>query len=98
MTSNLAALTTRRAGHTRIRRSFFVLSKADIVPSCPDLEGEYSDEDVRSALRSLGDQAVINAANRFPVVHWHLMAPMPAQGGGPQGVGEVLSLLLRQLR
>jgi hypothetical protein len=76
----------------------FILSKADILPNCPDLSRDYTDEDVHSALRSLGDQAVINAANRFPVVHWLLMAPMPAQGGGPLGVGDVLSLLLRQLR
>jgi hypothetical protein len=76
----------------------FVVSKADLVPNCPDLrEGTYNDTDVHAALRSLGDQAVINAANRFPTVHWLLMAPMPEQGGGPQGVIPVLKLLLQEL-
>jgi hypothetical protein len=77
----------------------FVISKADLIPNCPDLrQGSYTDADVHAALRALGDQAVINAANRFPTVHWRLMAPMPAQGGGPQGVVDVLSLLLRLIQ
>jgi hypothetical protein len=76
----------------------FVVSKADLIPNCPDLSDGYTDADVQNALRSIGDQAVINAANRFPTVHWLLMAPMPSHGGGPQGVLDVLSVLLRQLR
>jgi hypothetical protein len=77
----------------------FVVSKADLIPNCPDLSsGSYTDADVHAALRSLGDQAVINAANRFPKVHWLLIAPMPEHGGGPQGMVELLSLLLSQLR
>lgn len=77
----------------------FVVSKADLIPNCPDLSsGSYTDADVHAALRLLGDQAVINAANRFPTVHWRLTAPMPEHGGGPQGMVELLSLLLGQLR
>lgn len=77
----------------------FVVSKADLIPNCPDLDnGSYTDADVHAALRSLGDQAVINAANRFPTVYWLLTAPMPEHGGGPQGMVELLSVLLRQLR
>lgn len=75
----------------------FVVSKADLIPNCPDLS-DYTDADVHNALRSIGDQAVINAANRFPTVHWLLMAPMPQQGRDPQGVGDVLAALLSQLK
>jgi hypothetical protein len=76
----------------------FVVSKADLIPNCPDLMDGYTDADVHNALRSLGDQAVINAANRFPTVHWLLTAPMPAHGGGPQGMVGLLSALLSRLR
>jgi hypothetical protein len=77
----------------------FVVSKADLIPNCPDLSSRsYTDADVHAALRSLDDQAVINAANRFPKVHWLLTAPMPEHGGGPQGMVKLLSLLLSQLR
>ena len=53
--------------------------------------------DVQQALRELGDGAVINAANRFPEVHWLFMAPQPATGEGPLGVVELFRLLLSKL-
>jgi hypothetical protein len=75
-----------------------VVSKADLLPrQYPIVGRRYRDQDVQQALRDLGDGAVINAANRFPEVHWLFMAPMPDGGGGPVGVVELFRLLLSRL-
>jgi hypothetical protein len=75
-----------------------VVSKADLLPRQYPIAGRrYRDQDVQQALRELGDGAVVNAANRFPDVHWLFMAPMPNGGGGPVGVVELFQLLLSQL-
>ena len=76
-----------------------VLSKADLVVGTDVLEsGAYSEHDVQKQLRKLRDGAVINAANRFPKRSWHFIAPMPEDGGGPQGVIALFRQLLVHLR
>lgn len=77
---------------------FVVVSKADVLERQYPIAGHgYRDQDVQQALRDLGDGAVINAANRFPDVHWLFMAPMPQGGGGPVGVVELFQSLLKEL-
>lgn len=76
-----------------------VVSKADLLTGQHGIGGRpYGPEDVQAALRELGDGAVVNAAKRFPTVHWLFSAPMPEAGGRPQGVVELFKLLLEQLR
>ena len=79
-----------------------VVSKADLILDPENLEaletGAYSDQDVQKQLRRLRDGAVINAAKRFPKRSWHFIAPMPEDGGGPQGVISLFRQLLVHLR
>ena len=74
------------------------VSKADLLSRRYDVEGgRYTDADVKQALRELGDGAVINAAERFPYLHWRFLAPAPPDRMHPQGVVRLFQLLIQLL-
>jgi len=73
----------------------FVLAKADLLPTPPDLRsGQPQPDEIRSILRALRDGSVVSAAERWPDVHWGCIAAAPANGGEQQGVLEVFRLVL----
>ena len=73
------------------------LSKADLLNPAPDVRGGPVPEDeVKDALRKLGDGAIVSAASRWKEVHWRFIAPQPP-GDEAQGVSELFRLLLSLL-
>ncbi len=74
----------------------FAVSKCDLLPNPPDLRnGIVPEAQVEGALKELNDTAVLAAARRWgDDVHFRFIAPMPENGGEPQGVVELFNLLL----
>ncbi len=74
------------------------VSKADLLPDPPDVRsGPAPPDEVEQALRGLRDASVLAAARRWPEVHWRFVAPLPQNGGEPQGVADLFKLLLSLL-
>ena len=73
---------------------FCALSKGDLLPEARTLgRGRMKDEEALSLFNSLGAADVVAAANRWPSVEWHLVAPQPVSGQ-PFGVLELFQGVL----
>jgi len=75
------------------------VSKADLLDDPPDLRGGPRPEaEVKQAIIDLRDAAMIGAAERWNDVHWFFTAPLPAHGGGSEGVTDLFAHLLTLLK
>jgi hypothetical protein len=87
-----------RDGSPRIPPLIVLLCKADLVPSYGRDFDPADENQVRRALRELGDGDVVAAGNRWPQAYWRAVSAQPTHGGPARGVTEVFGLVTHLLR